>query len=260
MAPNPYAQAQENKGKPLFVPFVVIGDPDKAKSVEIIKTLTQSGADALELGLPFSDPPADGPVIQAADVRALKSGIRMDDCFAILKEVRSLTAIPVGLLVYYNLVLQRGIEKFYKDCAECGVSSVLIADLPLEHSEEVLAIAKANGILQVFLISEVTTDERIKKITEVAEGYLYVVSYLGVTGVANAVLQDKMKETMDRARKYTKLPLVVGFGINTPEQITAAVRAGADGVIVGSRIVKQAFDDITKLPSLCADLAAAVLH
>ncbi|NOS67241.1 MAG: tryptophan synthase subunit alpha, partial [Candidatus Peribacteraceae bacterium] len=116
MKTNPYASALEKKGKPLFVPFVVLGDPDRRQSIEIVRTLVESGADALELGFPFSDPPADGPVIQAADLRALQSGIRIDDCFEMLREIRTFTSIPIGLLVYYNLILQRGIEKFYQDC------------------------------------------------------------------------------------------------------------------------------------------------
>ncbi len=254
---NPYAQALKKKGKPLFVPFVVLGDPDKGQSVQIIRTLVESGADALELGLPFSDPPADGPVIQEADTRALLAGIRMDDCFDILKEVRTFTELPIGLLVYYNLVLQRGIEKFYRDCVESGVQSVLIADLPLEHAEEVLPIAKAQGIAPVFLISEVTTDERLQKIAAVADGYLYVVSYLGVTGVTNALLEGKTRETIGRARHYSKLPLIVGFGINTPEQVAAAVQAGADGVIVGSRIVRE-LPNISKMQSMVLELRAAI--
>ena len=256
MPSNPYVEALKRKGKALFVPFVVLGDPDQQRSVEIIKALASNGADALELGLPFSDPPADGPVIQEADTRALEAGIHIDDCFAILKEIRTSTKIPIGLLVYYNLILQRGIDKFYHDCAESGVNSVLIADLPLEHAEEVLPIAKTHGIDPVFLVSEVTTDERLKKIAEVADGYLYVVSYLGVTGVTQSVLAEKIQETISRARKYSKLPLIVGFGINTAEQVKAAVQAGADGVIVGSRIVKEV-PNLRNVADVCSSLAAA---
>lgn len=257
MPSNSYAEALKRKGKALFLPFVVLGDPDKNRSVEIIRKLVDSGADALELGLPFSDPPADGPVIQEADTRALKAGIHIDDCFEILKEVRIFTNIPIGLLVYYNLILQRGIEKFYQDCAESGVDSVLVADLPLEHAEEVLPIARKHGIAAVFLVSEVTTDERLKKIAEVTDGYLYVVSYLGVTGVTNAILEGKIRETIERARKYSKLPLIVGFGINSPEHAAAAVRAGADGVIVGSRIVKES-GDLNAVMRLCRELSRAM--
>lgn len=257
MPSNPYAQALKKKGKALFLPFVVLGDPDKNRSIEIIRKLVDSGADALELGLPFSDPPADGPVIQEADTRALKAGIHINDCFDILKVVRAYTDIPIGLLVYFNLILQRGIEKFYQDCAASGVDSVLVADLPLEHANEMLPIATKHGIAPVFLVSEVTTDERLEKIAKVADGYLYVVSYLGVTGVTNALLEGKIRETIERTRKYSKLPLIVGFGINSPEHAAAAVHAGADGVIVGSKIVKEV-PDVLKISRLCADFLAAI--
>lgn len=257
MQSNPYSEALKKKGKALFVPFVVLGDPDKKQSIHIIRTLIESGADALELGFPFSDPPADGPVIQAADMRALKAGIRVSDCFEILKEVRTFTDMPIGLLVYYNLVLQRGIEKFYRDSAESGVDSVLIADLPLEHAEEVVSIAKSQKVSPVFLVSEITTDERLQKISDIAEGYLYVVAYLGVTGVTNAVLEEKMRETIGRARTYSKLPLIVGFGINTPQQVATAVRAGADGVIVGSRIVREV-PDTSKIRILCEEFCKEI--
>ncbi len=258
MPANSYIEAKKRKGKALFVPFVVLGDPDRERSVEIIHQLVDNGADALELGLPFSDPPADGPVIQQADTRALTMGIRIDDCFKILKEVRGFTDIPIGLLVYYNLVLQRGVEQFYRDCAETGVDSVLIADLPLEHAEEVVSIAKAVKVAPVFLVSEVTTEERMVQIARVADGYLYVVSYLGVTGVAHGVLEEKIRETIQRARKHTSLPLIVGFGVNTAEQVAAAARAGADGVIVGSRIVREIPENLKAIPALCAELASAI--
>ncbi len=131
MPANRYQSALAKKGKPLFVPFTVLGDPNPADSLTIVRSLIANGADALELGLPFSDPPADGPVIQAADVRALQAGVKVDDCFSILRAVRKESALPIGLLVYFNLILQRRIGKFYRDCAEAGVDSVLVADLPL---------------------------------------------------------------------------------------------------------------------------------
>lgn len=258
MKMNPYASALKKKGKPLFVPFIVLGDPDCKRSMEIVRTLIESGADALELGFPFSDPPADGPVIQAADLRALSAGIRIDDCFEMLRQIRTFTNIPIGLLVYYNLVLQRGRGEFYRDCAASGVDSVLIADLPLEHADEVIPIAKKHGIAPVCLVSELTTDERMMKIAQIAGGYLYVVSYIGVTGASDGILEEKMRGTIERARKCTDLPLIVGFGINTSEQIAAAVRAGADGVVVGSRIVKEVPNRKT-IASTCVELQQAIL-
>lgn len=257
MLPNPYLDALKHKKAPLFIPFVVLGDPDKKRSAEIVRQLVKSGADALELGFPFSDPPADGPVIQEADTRALKAGICIDDCFDMLKEIRTFTDVPIGLLVYYNLILQRGIEEFYHDCAESGVNSVLIADLPLEHAQEVVSIARKHKIAPVFLISEITTDERLASITDIAEGYLYVVSYLGVTGSGDAILEEKMRETIGRAQKYSNLPLIVGFGMNTTAEIRAAVQAGADGVIVGSRIVKE-IPDIESIQKVCQKLCSVL--
>lgn len=256
MHSNPYAKALITKGNPLFIPFVVLGDPDMRRSIATVKLLVQNGADALELGFPFSDPPADGPVIQAADTRALAAGIRIDDCFAMLRDIRSFTDIPIGLLVYENLVLQRGVETFYRDCQESGVSSVLIADLPLEHSTHAVAAAKKHGIAPVFLISEVTTDERLKAIVMIADGYLYLTTYLGVTGASDSVLSEKIHGTVRRARRYSKLPLFAGFGINASLQARAAVEAGADGVIVGSRIV-GARDDSEKIRCICREMTEA---
>jgi tryptophan synthase alpha chain len=257
MSDNPYRKALALKGKPLFLPFTVLGDPDKQTSLAIVRTLLLNGADALELGLPFSDPPADGPVIQAADNRALRSGIRIDDCFEILREIRRETIIPIGLLTYFNLVLQRGIEKFYRDCADAGVNSVLIADLPLEHVGEILDAAESSGVAPVFIVSALTTDERLKAIAEVAKGYIYIVSYVGITGVEHAVFETGIRAVIERTRRFTKLPLLVGFGINTPEQAKSVVRAGADGVIVASRLVKE-IPRLERVGSACAGFAGVL--
>ncbi|MBU2213175.1 tryptophan synthase subunit alpha, partial [Patescibacteria group bacterium] len=165
--------------------------------------------------------------------------------------------IPIGLLIYFNLVLQRGIDKFYRECKEAGVNSVLIADLPLEHAKEVVPIAKKHGIAPVFIVSELSSDERMQNISKMSDGYLYVVSYLGVTGVEESVLEGKIKNTIDRARKHTDLPLCVGFGINSAQQAQAAVKAGADGVIVGSRIVKEV-PDRKKIALVCEELCTSI--
>ncbi len=254
---NPYILRQKEKGSPLFIPFTVLGDPNPAGSLQVIQALIESGADALELGLPFSDPPADGPVIQAADVRALESGTTMDDCFTVLKQVRAMTDIPVSLLVYSNLVFQRGVEKFYADAAASGVTSVLVADLPLEHAEEIVPFARKYGIHPVFLVSELTTKDRLKEIVKFADGYLYVVSYLGVTGVKNAVFEGHVQKTIKKLKEGTSLPLFVGFGVSSPVQAEAIARAGADGVIVGSRIVREV-PDLKNIRSICGDFAAVL--
>lgn len=258
MSKHPYATLRQSLKRPLFVPFVVLGDPNPKESIKIIEKLIASGADALELGFPYSDPAADGTVIQAADVRALKAGTTVDDCFAIIKNVQNLNSkfqkkCPVGLLVYYNLVFKRGIDRFFRDCKASGVDSVLIADLPLEHANEVTGAAKKHGIALVFIVSELTTPERLKEINKIAEGYLYVVSHLGVTGMTNLSMQQSTAKLIKKLRKGTRLPLFVGFGISSKDQVRAVAKAEADGVIVGSRIV-AAVPSRQKIESVCKEL------
>ncbi len=253
-----YADLRAKLNRPLFIPFAVVGDPDIQQSVRIIETLIENGADALELGFPFSDPTADGPVIQAADVRALKSGITIDDCFAILRDIRKKSSLPIGLLVYFNIVMKRGIGKFYADCKAAGVNSVLIADLPPEHADEVHTIAIKNDVAEVFIVSELTTPERLKRILGFASGYLYLVSYLGITGALDGVLKSKITDLTGLIRPHTTLPLFVGFGIQTVDHVRNVIDAGADGAIVGSRIV-AAVPDLKKIATICAELRTAFL-
>jgi len=225
------------KGQAALMPFVVIGDPDYETSLEVVKTIIKSGADILELGLPFSDPTADGPTIQLADQRALQAGLNTDRCFQFLQEIRSFSEIPVGLLVYGNLVYQRGIEQFYQDAAAAGVNSVLVADLPIEEAEPFIAAARTHDIAPVFIISPLTTGERQQRILQQCQGFVYLVSRLGVTG-ARKELYHKTEQLIRRIKPATALPLAVGFGISTPEQVRKITRAGADAAIVGSAIVK----------------------
>lgn len=254
---NPYANLRASLKRPLFVPFVVVGDPNPKESVVIINTLIKSGADALELGFPFSDPTADGSIIQAADVRALGSGTTIDDCFGVLKKIREQSAIPIGLLMYFNIVLQRGVKKFYEDCKACGVTSVLIADVPAEHMNDVSAAAKSTEILQVCIMSELTTDERLKLVLKHASGYLYLVSSPSVTGVKGSVLEKGIARLIKRVRKQTDLPLFVGFGISTTSDVERVIKARADGVIVGSRIVNDV-PNLRKIAKTCIELHSSV--
>ncbi len=217
-----------------LMPFLVIGDPDYSTSLQIAKTICQH-SDMLELGIPFSDPIADGPTIQAADVRALKEGINTDIAFRFIKELRKSIDIPIGLLVYYNLVYQRGIETFYKDAKESGVDSILIADLPFEESRIVLSAARKYKIDTVFMISPLTVETRMKKILKFTKGFVYIVSRLGITG-AKSNLQSSTLDLIKRIRKKTKLPLCVGFGISKPKHVKSVLKAGADCSIVGSAV------------------------
>jgi tryptophan synthase alpha chain len=229
----------KKKRQGALVAFTVLGDPNYKTSLEIIKELIDSGADILELGLPFSDPIADGKTIQAADMRALKSGINTDKAFQLLKSVRKYNdKVPIGLLVYGNLIYQRGINKFYSDADKSGVNSVLVADVPVEESGDYVKAAKRNRIDTVFIVSPLTSNERIKKIVGNTSGFVYIVSRLGVTG-AKATLQDSTLKLIKRIRKYTKKPLCTGFGISKPEHVKNVIKAGADGAIVGSAIVNM---------------------
>ncbi|MBI4052867.1 MAG: tryptophan synthase subunit alpha [Candidatus Diapherotrites archaeon] len=241
-------------GRHAFVPFVVLGDPDFETSLEIIRTLIASGADALELGFAFSDPIADGPVIQEADQRALASGMDTDRNFELLKKIRLLDAeIPISLLIYSNLILQFGIDRFYKNCAECGVDAVLASDVPVEESKPFLACAKKFGVHQIFLVTPNETESRLKKILAVSNGYVYVVAVLGVTGARENV-QSVAKGLLQKLAKKTRLPLLVGFGISKPEHVREIIASGADGAIVGSAIVRKIGENLSDREMLLREL------
>jgi tryptophan synthase alpha chain len=222
--------------KAAFIGFTVAGDPDKITSVRIARALIAGGTDILELGVPFSDPVADGPTIQKADERALGAGTTPSTVFEIVREIRKESDVAIVFLTYYNIVYHRGIERFYREANDAGVDGILIADMPVEESEEVCTIARRSGIDPIFLISQTTSDKRIKKIAAQARGYLYLVAVLGVTGVRDQV-SDEAIALLNRVRRHTPLPLAIGFGISTPAQAQTCARAGANGVIVGSAIV-----------------------
>ncbi|MFA5348384.1 MAG: tryptophan synthase subunit alpha [Methanoregula sp.] len=244
--------------KPAFVGFTVAGDPDKITSVRIARALIAGGTDILELGIPFSDPVADGPTIQKADERALGAGTTPSTVFEIVREIRKESDVPIVFLTYYNIVYHRGIERFYREAHDAGVDGILIADMPVEESEEVCENALRFGIDPVFLISQTTSDERIKKIVAKARGYLYLVAVLGVTGVRDQVSEGAI-DLLDLVRRYTSLPLAIGFGISTPAQARVCARAGADGVIVGSAIVEIVERNIKDPDALERELKEYVL-
>jgi tryptophan synthase alpha chain len=225
----------EKKGA--LVPFVVIGDPDYSTSLEIAKRIADSGADILELGVPFSDPIADGPTIQEADIRALKSGMNTGKVFEFISELSKYTSIPIGILCYYNLIYQYGLDKFYSIAAKSGINSVLIADAPLEELSDSLKEVAKNKLDSVLMISPLTPDERIRQIASKVTGFIYAVSRLGVTG-AKSDLHSSTLQLVKRIKKVTDKPVCVGFGISKPEHVQAVLEAGADGAIVGSAIVK----------------------
>lgn len=241
-------------GEGAFIPFVVLGDPDVETSFEIIKTLVDNGADMLELGIAFSDPIADGPTIQAADSRVLARRVKVDDVINLIKKVRAYTDIPIGLLVYYNLIHYRGLERFYSDVKGAGVDGILAADLSLEESEDAINAARKHELDQIFLIAQTTPNVRAQKILKSASGFVYLVSLLGVTG-ARSELEKGTIELVERVRALTSLPLCVGFGISEPKHVRAVMKAGADGVIVGSAIEKIIENNLNNKKRMLDDIA-----
>ena len=225
---------KERKGA--LVAFAVIGDPNYETSLEIVRKMVDAGADILELGLPFSDPIADGPSIQAADVRALNNHMDTDKAFKFVKELRKHTDVPIGLLTYYNLIYQYGLKKFFDTASRIGVNSVLIADMPIEEADLILKFSDAHRVNTVFMVSPVTDDERIKKISKKVTGFIYAVSRLGITG-ARHDLEKSTLNLIKRIKQVTGKPICVGFGISKPDHVRSVIKAGADGAIVGSAIV-----------------------
>jgi len=223
-------------GRAALIPFFVVGDPDFDTSLAVVKTAIDAGADILELGIPFSDPIADGPTIQKADIRAAKSGMNMAEARRFIRQVKEYRDIPIGLLMYYNLIYQYGAEKFFADFHAAGVNSVLVADLSIDDAGEIEGPAKAAGLDTVFMVTPVTAPGRMKLIASKTTGFIYTVSLLGVTGSRNE-LSDTVEGLVARLKKLTDVPVCVGFGISKPQHAAAVASAGADGVIIGSKLV-----------------------
>jgi len=238
-----FTQLKEKK-QGAFIPFVTIGDPNLEQSFEIIKALIDAGADALELGIPFSDPSADGITIQRAALRALNSGVDTDSCLDVLAKVRAYAPnIPIGLLLYGNLVFARGIDTFYKDMAAVGVDSVLIADLPLRESAPFRDAAIKYGIAPIFIAPPNGSEVTLKQVAQYSQGYTYVLSRAGVTGVdvptdASTSEVSPAHHLVAKLKENNAAPGVIGFGISSPEQVKAALVTGAAGAISGSAVVK----------------------
>ncbi|WP_114324692.1 tryptophan synthase subunit alpha [Candidatus Colwellia aromaticivorans] len=231
------------KNEKAFIPFVTIGDPNAEQSFKVIKVLIDAGADALELGIPFSDPSADGITIQMAALRALNSGINTDICIDILAKVREYAPnIPIGLLLYGNLVFARGIDNFYRDMAQVGVDSVLIADLPIRESLPFREAALKHGVAPIFIAPPNASEDTLRGVSSYSRGYTYVLSRAGVTGVD--VIEESTQTTspaeslISKLTQYHAAPPVLGFGISAPQQVKDALAAGASGAISGSAVVK----------------------
>ncbi|MFY8273316.1 tryptophan synthase subunit alpha [Pseudoalteromonas sp. SSDWG2] len=248
------------KGEGAFVPFVTIGDPDKTQSIEIIKSLIDGGADALELGIPFSDPIADGPVIQQANIRALQANVTTDDCFDIIKTIRQYNAdIPIGLLLYSNLVLAKGLEQFYQSAKDSGVDSILVADVPLHESKMFRRTAMSCGIEPIFIATPNADDDTLRQCASYGRGYTYLLSRAGVTGTETKA-QMPPEEMITQLREYHSAPALLGFGISTPEDVKNALASGAAGAISGSAVVKIIAENLGDIARTCEQLRTFCEH
>lgn len=222
-------------GKKVFIPFITCGDPDLETTEKLVYAMEKAGAGVIELGIPFSDPTAEGPVIQAANLRSLSGGTTTDKVFAVAEKIRRNSQIPLVFMTYANVVFSYGTERFIRKMKETGMDGLILADVPFEEMEEFDAVCRKYGIELISLIAP-TSRDRIRMIAEHASGFVYCVSSLGVTGTRNEITTD-IGEMVRLVKDVKEIPCAVGFGISTPEQAEQMYR-NADGIIVGSAIVK----------------------
>ena len=225
------------EGRKAFIPYITAGDPDLETTVALIIELERSGADIIELGVPFSDPMADGPVIQRASERALKNHVSIRDCLNIVRRVREQSEIPIMLFSYLNPLLALGQREIAESLVDAGIDGVLGTDLVPEEASGFVEPIRAAGIDTIFLVAPTSTDERIRLVCEASSGFVYAVSRAGVTGVRQS-MSEAAHQLVERVRRFTELPVAVGFGISTPEHVREVWRH-ADAAVVGSRIVAE---------------------
>jgi tryptophan synthase alpha chain len=228
-------------GKKAFIPYIMAGDPDLDTTMERILMLEACGADIIELGVPFSDPTADGPTIQRAAERALSAGVTLKKMIGFATDLRKRSTVPLVFMTYYNPVLKYGEESFVADAAAAGVDGLIIPDLPAEEAGTLIKLCRARGISTIFLVAPTSTSDRMKKIAAASRGFIYYVSMTGITG-ANLSLDSQFNAHIASLREMSDRPVAIGFGISTPED-ASRMAAVADGVIVGSAIVRKFHDD-----------------
>lgn len=233
--------ALKTRNRPAFIPFIMAGDPDLATTARILETLPQNGADLIEIGMPFSDPMADGPVIEAAGLRALKHNISLDDIFDLVTDFRkSDPDTPIVLMGYYNPVYRYGIDAFCSAAANAGIDGMILVDLPPEEEGEFIPAAHAAGLALIKLITPTSSEERLETILKTARGFVYYVAVSGITGDKSAQY-EQVNSALQKIRAKTDLPIAVGFGIKTPEDV-AKVGSFADAAVVGSALVTKIAD------------------
>jgi len=248
-------QDLEDKNQGAFVPFVTLCDPNFDQSLRIIRCLIENGADVLELGLPFSDPVADGPVIQKASIRALASGATMPKCFELTAQIRKeFPDIPMGLLVYSNLVVSGGINNFYNNANKAGIDSVLIADVPIIESDQFVSAAEQNDICPIFIATPNADDETLEQVAKRGKGYTYLLSRAGVTGT-DVEAEMPLDNILSKLQAFNAPPSLLGFGISNEKQVKQAIALGIDGVISGSAVVKIIQDNLSDENEMLANLS-----
>jgi tryptophan synthase alpha chain len=226
----------KKQGRKAFIPYIMSGDPSLDATKSLVSDLEEAGADIIELGVPFSDPLADGPTIQRASERALSQGVTLKKVLALTEEIRQVSQIPLILMTYYNPVFRYGIEAFVKEASRVGIDGVIIPDLIPDEADDFLACSRQFSIDNIFLLAPTSTGDRIKKVVKASSGFIYYVSVTGVTG-AKILMDETMENTLNEIKTLTKKPVAVGFGVSSPED-AASVASLADGVIVGSAIVR----------------------
>jgi tryptophan synthase alpha chain len=254
----------KNRHEGALIAYICAGDPTPDDTAEIVHALVRGGADIVELGLPFSDPIADGPTIQASIERALEAGMNPDIFFDLARSLDVDADVPLVVMTYYNLIFKRGLEHFVADCVDSGITGIIVPDLPVEESEDLAMHCRRHGVDLIFLIAPTTYPERMKRIAGVGSGFIYLVARTGVTGARDAVAESTLS-LIDLVRSTTKTltPLAVGFGISTRDQAAAIIEAGADGVIVGSAFVNIIADGVDvpeQIEELARELKAGCCH
>ena len=246
----------KRKNRKAFIPYIMAGDPSLEKTGDTVLMLEKCGADIVELGVPFTDPLADGPTIQRAAERALSAGVTLRRVMAFAKELRSSSAVPVLLMTYYNPVFKYGEKEFVNDAVRAGIDGMIIPDLPPDEASGLLRLSHHAGLATIFLLAPTSTEDRIRKVGRASRGYVYYVSMTGITG-SRLSLDDSFSESVQAIRKITGKPVAVGFGVSTPEEASVVAEV-SDGVIVGSAIVKRLHDSPENLESFILDLRRAI--
>jgi len=246
----------QREGKKAFIPYIMAGDPDLERTKDIVCLFEECGADIVEIGVPFSDPLADGPTIQRASERALQNGVTLRSVIALVKGFSQEIRIPIVLMTYYNPVFKYGIELFISDSREAGIDGVIIPDLPPDEAAEFIRLSKRSHLNTIFLLAPTSTEDRIKKVVKASRGFIYYVSITGITG-ADLLLDGSMEVLISNIRKHSDKPIAVGFGVSTPEDASAVARI-SDGVIVGSAIVKRLHNAPDALKQYLTSLREAI--